>query len=40
MKLTRKFDYFGDIHFKIITGNMPGNIIPGHIRFLGMSYNF
>ena len=41
MELIRKFGYFYDIqHFKIITGIMIDNIIPGHIRFLGISYNF
>ena len=36
MQLTRMFVYFCDIHFKI----MADNVIPGHIRFLGISYKY
>ena len=41
MLLTRKFAYFCDIrHFKLTTRITSDNIIPGHIRFLVMLYNF
>lgn len=36
MQLSREFGYFCDIHFKIMTDN----IIPRHIRFLGISYKY
>ena len=40
MQLARKFGYFYDTKpFKIITRITSDNI-PGHIRFLGISYNF
>ena len=31
--LIRTCSYFCDIHFKIITGIMTDNVMPGHIRF-------
>ena len=41
MELIRKFCYFcGTQHFKIISRIMTDSIIPGHIRILGVSYNF
>ena len=39
MQMTRKFCYFWDIHFKVITTIMTYNIIPEHIRFVGISCN-
>lgn len=32
----RKFSYFCGTHFKMTNGIMTDNIIPGHIRFLGI----
>ena len=41
MQLTKKLDYIYVIqHFKIITSIMTANLITGHIRFLGIPYNF
>ena len=40
MLLMRDFHYLFDIHFKIITSIMIDNMIPGHMRSLGISYNF
>ena len=38
--LIKKCSYFCDIYFKMITGIMSHNIIPGHNRFPGISQNF
>ena len=40
MKFTRTFGYFCGLHFKIITGIMTDTIIPGYIRYPGISHNF
>lgn len=41
MKLTKKYGNFCEIqHFKVITKIMINNIIPEHIRSLGISYTF
>ena len=39
MQLLRKFGYFCDTYFKLITGIMT-NSVPEYIRFLEISYNF
>ena len=36
MQLSRESGYYCDIHLKIMTDN----IIPRHIRFLGISYKY
>ena len=38
--VARKFGYFYDTHSKIITRITSDNIVQGHIRILGNSYNF
>ena len=36
----KNYDLCDTQHFKMITGIMTSNIIPGHIRSFGISYKF
>ena len=40
MQLTRNLDISDPQHFKVISRIMPDNIIPRHIRLLGMPSKF
>ena len=40
MQLTRELGYFCYVKHLKITGIMTGNLIPEHMKFLGISHTF